>query len=437
VRSCGSMICDRSCEKQQYGFTDNSRVGRDRDDWRPDGLFMPGRKRNAIGFTNLPQAVSSLRPTTPVLETAMSSSTRKPLTVAILLESDGPGGAEGVVFQMAEGLRELGHHVYPFGPADGAGWLSGKLRAAGFEPQTFAVRRTFDFSCLWQLWQAFGRLGIDVVHSHEFTMAIYGAGAARLRGLPHVITMHGGRYFATHPRRSFALRAAGRGSRAMTAVSEATARDLEDSLSLGRGTVLVVPNGIRFPEGDRAVGRNKLGVAADVPLLVAVGNLYPVKGHSVLLEALVGLPKEMRWRLAIAGRGAERESLERYAIEQGIHERVMFLGIRDDIPDLLAASDVFVMPSLSVGMPLALIEAMMARKPIIASEVGGIPEMVSRDVSALLCPPGDPSALMAQLHALLTDPALREQLGSAAAQRAAEVYSREVMTRNYEALYLR
>ena len=114
----------------------------------------------------------------------------------------------------------------------------------------------------------------------------------------------------------------------------------------------------------------------------------------------------------------------------------MFLGVRDDVPDLLAAADVFVMPSLSEGMPLALMEAMMARKPIIASEVGGIPEMVLQDECALLAPPGDPMALTAHLRRLLQDPALREKLGNAAGRRAAEVYSREAMTRHYEALYV-
>ena len=148
----------------------------------------------------------------------------------------------------------MGHRVYPFEPADGVGWLGDKLRAAGFEPQSFEVRRTFDLSCMWQLYRAFGQLGIEVVHSHEFTMAIYGAGASWVRGLPHVITMHGGQYYATHPRRAFALRAAARGARAVTAVSKATARDLEGTLRLGRGTVRVVPNGIRFPDGPAAFG---------------------------------------------------------------------------------------------------------------------------------------------------------------------------------------
>jgi len=234
------------------------------------------------------------------------------------------------------------------------------------------------------------------------------------------------------------MKVAARFCRSLTAVSLATAEDLEQTLRLEAGTVAVVPNGIRFEGGDRALGRERLGIAEDELLVLAVGNLYPVKGHQVLLEAMAksqGIAAP--WRLAIAGRGGEKHSLEEYATRHRLRERLMFLGIRDDIPDLLAAADVFVMPSLSEGMPIALVEAMMAGKAIVASEVGGIPETVTDNVDALLVPAGDADSLAEKLTRLLTDVELKSRLGRKAAQTAREDHTCEVMARRYVELYQR
>ena len=114
-----------------------------------------------------------------------------PLRIALMLETDGPGGAEVVVFQLAEELRRRGHVVVPVGPEQGVGWLRGKFLAAGFTPEAFRLRRPLDPVCLRDLRRMLVRQEIDVVHSHEFTMSVYGAVAARTAGVPHIITMHG------------------------------------------------------------------------------------------------------------------------------------------------------------------------------------------------------------------------------------------------------
>ena len=316
------------------------------------------------------------------------------------------------------------------------GWLGDKLRSAGFDHHTWSVGSTFDLSCMWMLSREFNRLGVDVIHSHEFASAVYGAGASRLSRIPQVITMHGGRYYASRQRRRLAMKVVARHCRGLTAVSRATAEDLEQTLRLQAGTVTIVPNGTRLELGDRALGRERVGIAEDELLVLAVGNLYPVKGHRVLLEALARLPSVVPpWRLAIAGRGGEERPLMQYASRQGLGERVMLLGVRDDIPDLLAAADVFVMPSLSEGMPVALVEAMMAAKAIVASEVGGIPETVTDNVDALLVPAGDADALAGKLARLLTDAKLRSRIGLKAARTAREDYTCDVMARRYVQLY--
>jgi len=361
-----------------------------------------------------------------------------PLRVALMLETDGPGGAEVMLLQLAGELRRRGHDVLPVGPANGCGWLGERWRELGFAPATYSLRHPLDWRCVRDLTRVLRAHGTTVVHSHEFTMAVYGAAAARRTGARHVITMHGGRYYAERWRRRAALRWAIRRSQGIVAVSRATADDLSRTLGLAPGAVRVVPNGIAFPSGVRSAVRRELGLGDDEMLLVAVGNLYAVKGHDVLLRALGELRRggeATPWRLAVAGRGEEEGALRTLAREEGLDERVHLLGFRSDVADVLAAGDVFVMPSRSEGLPLALVEAMSMGLPIIASDVGGIPEVVARDIEGLLVPPGDAHALAGALLGLWRDPAGRAALGSAAAERARRDFSVARMAEAYEAVY--
>jgi glycosyltransferase involved in cell wall biosynthesis len=363
-----------------------------------------------------------------------------PLRVALLLESDGPGGAETMLLNLGEELRRRGHEVLPLGPAGHTGWLAAQFRERGFAPESYVLRRALDPACARQIADILRAHRIQVAHSHEFGMAVYGAVAARRVGSRHIITMHGGRYYAERGRRRVALRWAARRSSALVAVSEATARDLRDTLRLPAEAVRVVHNGIPFREGNRSALREELGLSGDELLIVAVGNLYPVKGHAVLLRALGELRRSggsarARWRLAIAGRGEEEERLRVLAREEGIAERVSLLGFRRDVPDILAAADVFVMPSLSEGLPLALVEAMAAALPVVVSDVGGVPEVAVPGKEAILVPPGDPGKLAEGLSMLLLDPAARAVLGAAARERAVRDFSVSTMCAAYERLY--
>jgi L-malate glycosyltransferase len=356
--------------------------------------------------------------------------------VALMLESDGPGGAETMLLHLAEELRRRGSDVCPVGPHAGCGWLADEFRARGFQPEVFTLRKPLDWSCVRGIEAMLRRRRVDVVHSHEFTMAVYGSVAARRMGLPHVITMHGGTGFADRWRRRAALRWAVRSSR-VAAVSEPTRSQLAAALALPESRIEVVPNGIAFQPGQRDRVRAELGLDEDEHLILAVGNLYPVKGHIVLLEALALLRDGdgPRWRVAIAGRGGEETALRGFAHDHGFGHRLHLLGYRADIPDLLAASDLYVMPSLSEGLPMAMIEAMFAARPVVASAVGGIPDVVTHGTHGLLVPPGDPAALREALSRLLGSPAERQQQATAAYRRAAEEYGVEQMVDRYERLY--
>jgi glycosyltransferase involved in cell wall biosynthesis len=311
------------------------------------------------------------------------------------------------------------------------------LRERGFEPGKFTLRRPLDLQCLRELTAMLRHAQVDVVHGHEFTMALYGAAAARRLRRPAVITIHSAHYVSLAMRRRVALSWAARSSRAMVAVSAETARTLEQRLWLRPGAVTTIHNGIVERAGTADGVREGLGVRSDEVLMLAVGNLYAVKGHPVLLDALHQLATRAPgpWRLVVAGRGRNKAVLEERTRELGLTDRVQFLGHRDDVPDLLAAADVFVMPSLREGLPLAILEAMFAGKAIVASGVGGIPEAITPGEHGLLVPPGDPVQLADALLTVLSDVSLRRRLGDACRRRADAEFRVGHMADRYERVY--
>jgi glycosyltransferase involved in cell wall biosynthesis len=323
------------------------------------------------------------------------------------------------VYQLSNELRNRGHTIVPVGPERGVGWLGDLFRKNGFQTEVFRINRPIDPSCVRGLVRLFKDFRIDAVHSHEFTMAVYGAAATRVLGLPHIITMHGGLTVCKALRRRIALRWAMRTS---------------------DHSVMVVPNGVPVRHGDAKAVRKEFGIAPDECVILAVGVLERHKGHRVLLEALARLrtrQPESRWRLIIAGGagGNEHSSLLAYIAENGLADRVHIVLNRNDVPDLLSLADIFVMPSLWEGLPMAVLEAMVARKAIIASAIAGIPEAVVNGREGLLVPPGEPAPLADALEILLTQPERRHVLADAAAARAKREFTAAVMADRYEALY--
>jgi glycosyltransferase involved in cell wall biosynthesis len=364
---------------------------------------------------------------------------RNALGVAHLIESDGPGGAERVVAQLASTLQRAGVRNVVFVPANGEGWLASELSGTDVAIERFHLDRPLSPACARSMAAAFGRHQIDIAHSHEFGMAVYGAWASWHAGVPHLITMHGSRYYADRLRRRVAMRAAVAASGGLVAVSHPLADHLSRDLFVPRSRIAVVINGVPRPDAGRMPSRSlrdELSIPADDPLLVSVGNLYPVKGHRHLIEALACLAdRHPSVHLAIAGRGDLAEPLLAAARSHGMSGRVHLLGLRPDVGAILAAADVFVLPSMSEGLPLALLEAMFAGCPIVASDVGEVAATLDEGRAGLLVPPGNPSALGDALDRILTDPDRARALGARARQRAADHYDLSQMVRRYRSIY--
>lgn len=370
--------------------------------------------------------------------TRSENDTEKPMRIGMMIETDGPGGAEVVFIQLSEELRRRGHTVIAVGPEKGRGWLSGRLKELGIERHTFSLNRPLDPGCLFRMRRMLDELNLDVVHSHEFTMAVYGTAACRMLGLRHVITMHGADSVFDAARRRIALRWAMRRSHAMVAVSGHTRGFMCEHLRANPEDVLTIRNGIPPQSGDREKVRQELGLKEHDVLVLAVGNLRPRKGHMILLRALLELARQsagLDAHVAIAGDGEEGERLQAFANEHGIASRVHLLGLRGDIPDLQAAADVSAMPSYWEGLPLAVLEGMFAGNPVVASKVGGIEEAVSAGVEGFLVEPGSVQQLAEALKPLIEDPLLRTRMGGAAFDRANRDFHIATMTERYLRLY--
>jgi glycosyltransferase involved in cell wall biosynthesis len=362
----------------------------------------------------------------------------QPLTIAMMIETVGLGGAEMVVFQLSEELRSRGHVVYPVIPKGHEGWLLDRFRESGFQWQTYSAFHAISPGLVRHLVGMMKDLGVTAVHSHEFFMGVYGAAAARVARVPHVITLHADQMMTSRLKKRIALRWAFRNSTATVAVSEDTRRHLESTLGVRAGVVQVVHNGIPVRQGDADRARRHLKLTESDRLMLGVGSLIQRKGFDILIRALSVLRDEGRlgpWRLAIAGQGIEQDNLLALARDSGLQDRVMILGPRNDIPDLQAAADIFVMPSLWEGLPIALLEAMFAGNAIVASRVSGIPEAVEHERHGLLAPPGDVHALKSELLRVMDDAHERRRLGEAARARASERFTIRAMTDAYERLY--
>jgi glycosyltransferase involved in cell wall biosynthesis len=191
--------------------------------------------------------------------------------------------------------------------------------------------------------------------------------------------------------------------------------------------VSVVPNGVELKRAARREGletRLELGLKPDDCIVGSVGRLEPAKGHLYLLEAVARLLSDWpQIHCVIIGEGRSHKKLLQHAKSLGLIDRVHITGFRDDIPRFLEAFDVFALPSLTEGIPIALLEACACAKPVVASRVGGVPDVITDGHSGRLVTPGDASALASAIDALLRDRKLAEDLGNQAEQDVANRYS--------------
>lgn len=219
------------------------------------------------------------------------------------------------------------------------------------------------------------------------------------------------------------------------AVSEEVRRRYQAELGVPARTLIVVPNAIRVPAAvplrDAAL-RAKLVDGRPDFVVLTPARLHPQKGHTYLLQAAALVPDAT---FVLAGDGPLRAALEAEARNLGVAGRCVFLGERRDIPALLAAADLFVLPSLFEGLPVSVLEAMAAERPVVGTAIGGTDEAVESEATGLLVPPRDPAALASAIRRLQADPALARRLAVAARARVAGEFTAEATARQVMRIY--
>lgn len=261
----------------------------------------------------------------------------------------------------------------------------------------------------------------QIVHTHLAKAGLLGRIAARLVGTPVVVhTFHGNvlrGYFAGWQSRLFLLteRLLARITTRIIAISPQQQREIVELGIAPPEKVVEIPLGLdlqAFAERGSSQLRSELGLRADAPLVTAVARLEPIKGVDVFVEAAAAVARvRAEVQFLVVGDGAERVPLERLVDRLGLSQRVRFLGWRPDLPDIYAGSDVIVLTSHNEGTPVSLIEALAAGRAVVATNVGGVPDLLGASERGVLVPDGDIDAIGRAIGHLLSDPARREELG--------------------------
>ncbi len=279
----------------------------------------------------------------------------------------------------------------------------------------------------------------DVVHTRNAEAFYYGFAGARLAGVPVIVHSEHGRPLPDKPHRMWLQRQLLRHTDAVFSVSEQLKQDLVTHLGVDAAKVEVLYNGVdldRFGDGDRAGARRALELGTDELVIGSVGRLVPVKNYPLLLRAVATLPPPGATVLLI-GDGPDHASLRALATTLGISSRVRFLGHREDVQHLLAAMDVFVLPSVSEGMSNTLLEAMAVGAAAVASDVGGNREIIRAGIDGLLFESGELEQLRCTLLSLAQDAKMRSDLARTGRERVRSVFGIDAMIARYEALYER
>ncbi len=385
----------------------------------------------------------------PTINADKSGSHNKaaPRVLHVVGESAFGGGAR-IVLAIAVAAQRSGYHVEVLTTDER---FQHELVRRGIAPLGLDViaRRLnplHDALAILRLYRHLRNHKYDIVHTHTSKAGVVGRVSARLARVPIVVhTMHGFAYHGGTPlplkvAASVAEYIATKACDAIVTVGEYQARSLLETRVAPISKVHSIPNGVPDPFKQKAKGHNAVRAGFGLPetafLIVCHGRLAPLKGVEILLQSLSDIGREgYEISCLIVGEGPLREALEARAKDLGLSPNAaIFTGFRDDIADILAAADLAVLPSLREGLSIALLEALSAGVPTVATQIPGNVE-VSEGGAAVLVPPGSPEALTGAIRDLMTSPRLRASLGRSGRARYAAKYSERTMVEGYLSLY--
>jgi len=368
--------------------------------------------------------------------------TVEPPRILHIISTSGLFGAERVLLELASQSRILGMKVTVAALKNSSNpntELVDAARRAGLPTLVVPCGGRFDPAVIGTLTEDIRKSATQIVHSHNYKSNYYTRRAAALSGARWIVTNHGRRagfkLFLYALLDSLQVRKASR----VVAVSPRIAHQLA-AMGIGRGVLSVIDNGVDFRRFDnlpaKAHAGKSLGIPDDSYVIGTVGALTEEKGHRYLLQTMKSVRKSIPNAVCVlVGDGPERTRLEAMAREQGMTEAVVFAGKRDDVPLILPRFDLFALPSLSEGLPMALLEAQAAKVPAIATNVGAIATVIQNGLTGLVVPPGDAVALAEGIIRSHDEADRARDRALKGYERVNEYYSAETMTQRYLDLY--
>lgn len=366
------------------------------------------------------------------------------LTICQLLIGLGVGGAEVLAARMARRLRDRFRFVFVC--LDEQGVLGTELRAEGFPVHVLGRRAGVDWPCCRRLAGLIRSERVNLIHAHQYTPFFYAAASRLPRWSPPVAFTEHGRWFPDFPRpkRIVANRVLLGPRDRVIGVGESVRQALIHNEGIRARRVEVIYNGVDLdayptqPPGpaEIAEARREMGVGARDFVVIQVARLDPLKDHVTAIETFHRVVTQCPGaKLVLVGEGPERPKIEEAVQRLGLGSSVRMIGLRQDVPRLIRSADLFLLTSISEGIPLTLIEAMAARVPVVSTRVGGVVEVVEENRTGLLAPSGDAPALGDRVLQLAGDPTLRREFGQRGRLRAEALFSESRMVDQYEQLY--
>ena len=350
------------------------------------------------------------------------------------------GGTEQVIKNLIEGSDKELFDMSIFCIEQPLGPFGQMLLEKGIVIDSAQRREGFDIKLINTIRQHIKRVNIEVLHCHQYTPWVYGALAAIGTGVKVIFTEHG-RFYPdrTSWKRKVVNPLLNLLTNKITAISKATKQALIKYEYLPENRIEVIYNGIQplknDPEQTRLL-KQKLLLSPSYPILGTIARLDPIKNHSMMFQAFkLVLKKHPDSILILVGDGEERENLEQLVNELGIRKNVIFTGYIPTPQHYLDCMDIFLLPSLSEGTSMTLLEAMSLSKPCVVTDAGGNPEIIQHKVTGLVTKNNHTEKYAEAINLLLTDPALFEEMTNKSIRRFKQLFSADRMCQNFKSIY--
>jgi len=364
----------------------------------------------------------------------------KAVRIVYLITELNIGGAERALTRAVTRLSNS-HYRASVACLYGAGTMADEIRAAGIPVIDLGARGKWDLRVAYRLFRLLRGREVQILHSYMFHADVLGRMAGKLARVPVIVSSRRNVEIGGQIRELVNRWTANLADRTIAVSDQVREVEIQRS-GVDPSKVVTIYNGVDL-EDFRGINPTKVkelkrqfSINMGTPVIGTIASLHKRKGHAYLIESLPLILKRFpKAKALLIGDGPLRESIRRKAEDLGLSNSVIFTGIRHDIPELLSALDVFVLPSLWEGMPNVILEAMATGNPVVATHVGGMPEEVEDSVTGLLVPPRDPEALAEAIIALLQDRERAETMGRAGRARVEKYFSVERMVHQTEALY--